>query len=104
MINNIGCDIVEHRRINLKIVKKVLFDEELVFYNEASNQVEFLASRFAAKEAIVKAMDRTIGFSDIRISNTDSGKPVCNIEGIMLTISHEKNYSIAFAIKVGTNE
>lgn len=104
MINNIGCDIVEHERINLKIVKKVLFDEELAFYNESNNKVEYLASRFAAKEAIVKAMDRTIGFNDIRITNAPSGKPVCNIEGIMLTISHEKNYSIAFAVKVGNNE
>lgn len=104
MVNNIGCDIVEHERINLKIAKKVLFDEELIFYNEASNKVEFLASRFAAKEAIVKAMDRTVGFKDIRISNSASGKPVCNIDGIMLTISHERNYSIAFAIKVGINE
>lgn len=104
MISGLGCDIVKHERINLKIAKKVLFDEELVLLEKSSDKIEFLASRFAIKEAIIKAMNREIGFSDIRVSNDKFGKPICNIPGIMITTSHEKDYSMAVAIKVGINE
>lgn len=104
MISGLGCDIVKHERINLKIRKKVLFGEELVFYDKAADKVEFLASRFAMKEAIVKAMNRQVGFADIFIYNDEDGRPVCNIDGIMLSVSHEKDYSMAVAIKESKDE
>lgn len=98
MIKGIGTDIVEHERVNLNISRLVLSSEELIAFNQAKNQIEFLASRFAAKEAIVKATNKQYLFKDIILSNTESGKLVCNLEGIHITISHEQKYSIAFAI------
>lgn len=98
MIKGIGTDIVEHERINLKIARKVLSEREKLQCEQASNQIEFLASRFAAKEAIIKATDKKYLINDIELSNTASGKLICNIEGMHVTISHEKKYSTAFAV------
>ncbi len=100
MIKGIGVDIVQHNRIKLKIAPKVLVPSELNKFNTLNDElkVEFLASRFASKEAIIKATNKAVKFSDIEISNDDSGSPIVNIENIKLSISHEQEYSIAFAI------
>ncbi len=101
MILGIGTDIVEHRRINLKIAKRLLTENEYKHYLNLNQEirVEYLASRFAAKEAIVKATNKKYVVNQIEILNTISGKPYCsNIDGIQLSISHEREYSVAFAI------
>ncbi|MGL4588623.1 MAG: holo-ACP synthase [Mycoplasmatales bacterium] len=101
MIKQIGCDIVEHSRVNLKIASRILTDAELETLNARTHEqkkIEFIASRFAAKEAIIKATNKQFLFKDIEISNGPNGEPLCNIKGILLSISHERNYSIAYAI------
>lgn len=101
MIKGIGTDIVEHQRINLNIAKRILTSAEFARFNSLNDglQVEYLASRFAAKEAIVKATNREYTVNQIEILNYPSGKPYCsNIDNIELSISHEKKYSVAFAI------
>ncbi len=98
MIKGIGTDIVEHERVNINIARKVLTESEMTLFNQSPNKVEHLASRFAAKEAIIKATNRKYLMSDIELSNTASGKLVCNIAGVHITISHERKYSTAFAI------
>ncbi len=98
MIKGIGTDIVEHNRVNLQIARKVLSKNEYIEFNQRKNQVEFLASRFAAKEAIIKASDKKYLIKDIELTNLPSGKLVCNIKNMHITISHEQNYSTAVAI------
>ncbi len=98
MIKGIGCDIVEHERINLKIAKKVLVGVEKEQFKSSKNKVEFLASRFAIKEAIIKATNKQTLMNDIIITNGISGEPICNIQDILITVSHEKKYSMAIAI------
>jgi holo-[acyl-carrier protein] synthase len=98
MIKGIGCDIVEHDRVNLSIAKKVLTNSEYELYEKSNNKIEYLASRFACKEAIVKASNKKFLFKDIEILNHKNGACYCNIEGMMISISHEKKYSIAMAI------
>ncbi len=98
MIKGIGTDIVEHERINLKIARKVLSPKELKEFEATNNQIEYLASRFAAKEAIVKASNRQYLIGDIELTNEESGKLICNIENMHVTISHERKYSTAFAV------
>jgi len=105
MIAGIGCDIVAIDRFRDKTIefaKRVLTPEELVLY-EALNptrKAEWLAGRFAAKEAIVKAIDRNLPITKIAVLATPEGKPVCELEGftILVTISHEKEYAVAYAI------
>ena len=105
MIAGIGCDIVAIKRIKKQkedFYKRILTPREQVIYlefNEA-RKLEFLAGRFAAKEAIYKACNDTGVLSNIEVLNDDSGKPYCNIEGfkIHISISHEKEYAAAYAV------
>ena len=61
---------------------------------------EFLAGRFSAKEAVVKALDVPKLVKDIEILNDENGKPYCTLEGykIHISISHETEYSCAYAL------
>lgn len=100
MVLGIGTDIVENARVNQKIAKRVLSEREYQIYSQKNDDLknEYLASRFAAKEAIVKATNKRYSINQIEILNDENGKPFCNVEGIELSISHENNYSVAFAI------
>lgn len=69
MIFGIGTDVLELKRIERvwdrfgeHFAERVLLDEELELFRRAKNKTRFLAMRFAAKEAIVKAMGT--GFSN----------------------------------------
>jgi holo-[acyl-carrier protein] synthase len=98
MIKAIGVDIVQHNRVNEKIARKILTKKELLILEKKANKIEYLASRFAAKEAIIKATNKKYLFKDIEVLNTAGGSPYCNIKNCKISISHEKNYSIAFCI------
>ncbi len=101
MILGVGTDIVKNSRVKPQIAKRILTTAEYHQYQakHVDLQNEFLASRFAAKEAIVKATNKQFLINQIEILNTTEGKPYCsNIPGIELSISHEEEYSIAFAI------
>ena len=74
---SIGIDIVEHSSIINKsddFIKRVLSDLEYAYFSTISNkkrQIEYVASRFASKEAIFKAYkvgDKTFNYKDISIS------------------------------------
>ena len=121
MIFRIGSDIVDTRRINKIIMKygekfkKRCFSENEIKRSE--NKVNFInsyAKRYAAKEACAKALGTGIAngifWKDIEITNNISGKPNLILHNnalnkfnllskkkclMELTISDEKNYSIA---------
>lgn len=120
MIYGIGTDIVKVDRI-----KKWLLDGKMVqrFFNTAemnscaSLQVsaEHYAARFAAKEAFGKAVGTGLaGFSlqDVFVKNDESGKPElvlqneaaellkkkCGNAKIHISLSHEKEYALAYLI------
>ena len=79
-----------------------------------ANRNESLAGRFAAKEAVAKALGCGIGtirWQDIEILAEDSGKPLVNLTGkakfeadaaaiyqINISLSHSKDYAVAFVI------
>lgn len=99
---NIGCDIVQNKRLMNKderFIDLVLTEKEKILYNKEG--FSFLCGRFAAKEAIMKCLTNTkeINFLDIEILKDDKGKPICNIKDIEVSISHEKDYTIACALK-----
>ncbi len=119
-IFGIGIDIVELKRINRlyylygeRFAKKILNDEELLRFFKSKNKVSFLAKRFAAKEAIGKALGIGImnGFllKNISIENDEQGKPIAILKKrkefesyankiIYLSISDEKNFAVANAL------
>lgn len=110
MITGIGIDIIELDRIEKiltrqeKFIDRILTTLEIQQYNKLSDKrkVEFLAGRFAAKEAFSKAVGTGIGqelsFTDIEIQVNENGKPFITkpIEtGVHLSISHSENYAVA---------
>ncbi len=63
MIFGIGTDILEvervaqaYQRFGTRFVERLLMPQELALFAKARRPVRFLAMRFAAKEAVVKAM------------------------------------------------
>ncbi len=108
-----GVDITEVRRIRQAIEKwgnsfldRVFTEEELRNARVRSSLYQHLAGRFAAKEAIYKALgDDTLNWKDIQVLNDPRGKPYCvflNGKGrkaeVHLSISHVKTYAVANAI------
>jgi holo-[acyl-carrier protein] synthase len=120
MIYGIGTDIVDIRRIKKAHLKhgerfesRILTEKERIkLYEHQENEERFygfIANRFAAKEAISKAMGTGIGrglsFLDIEISNDILGKPIAAIKKlpksyhIHVSISGEKKtFCIASAV------
>ncbi|HAX73039.1 MAG TPA: holo-[acyl-carrier-protein] synthase [Firmicutes bacterium] len=112
MINGIGTDIIEINRIKEmkqldRFVHKLLSPDEQVIYETfkcEKRKIEFLAGRWAVKEALYKALgDLCLGasFHDYVILNTEAGKPYLahpKIETVHLSISHCENYATAFVI------
>lgn len=117
MIIGIGTDIVSMERIkNIRGEKEGKFCERILTTKEhetykgksEGEKIPFLAKRFAAKEAISKALGTGIGkdlsFTDIEIYNNEKGKPLVIIKSmpqinIHLSLSDEKEgHAIAFAL------
>jgi holo-[acyl-carrier protein] synthase len=110
MIVGIGIDIVELERIGKvssrqkRFADRILTSFEKEFYERLTGkrQIEFLAGRFAAKEAFAKAYGTGIGeqlsFLDIQVENDQKGKPYITKpieEGVHLSISHSLEYAAA---------
>lgn len=128
MIYGIGTDIVRCSRIEklwdkygMSFAKRILTDYELSVLNlQKTNQVAFLAKRFAAKEAVAKALGT--GFRDqvlitqVGIETDLKGKPrvafygntqlyidTLSIADIQVSISDEADYVIAFVIAISSS-
>ena len=122
MIYGIGTDIVEVKRIReslskygIALAKKILTSQELLIYNRTEGKENFLAKRFAAKEAFAKALGTgmrfPVNFKSIEVFHDLLGKPKIktipkltslvkshNIKHCHLSISDEKNIAAAFVI------
>lgn len=109
MIKGIGTDIVKVNRVDQKYVSRILSEDELslfgTFQSETRRQ-EFLAARFAAKEALTKALTGTkyfFAFAEMTIMNDESGRPflkepILPEYSVLLSISHEREYAIAVCV------
>lgn len=115
MIKGIGIDLIELDRIKKSMQKRKSFisriltpNEQKVFFGLRSDRrkVEFLAGRFAAKEAFSKAAGCGIGklsFQDIEILPKKNGAPFMKVKGyekhnIFLSITHSRDYAAAQVI------
>ena len=122
----IGIDIIENKRVkksilNKKFVYRIFSNSEINDSKKSANKAGFFSKRFAAKEAFSKALGtgfrNGLNFKDISIVNDKFGKPFIKKNNkinnfmkkkfktkkinILLSISDEKKYSIAFAILAG---
>tara|TARA_B100001989_G_scaffold247038_1_gene218728 strand:- start:45 stop:431 length:387 start_codon:yes stop_codon:yes gene_type:complete len=124
-ILGIGVDIVKNKRIqslikNRNFIKRTFGTKELKFSKVKINKTNYFAKRFAAKEAFSKSFGTGIrgnlSFKDIEILNDKMGKPFFykskKIDQIvkkkfkikkydlLLSLSDEKDHSIAFSILI----
>ena len=116
-ILGIGTDIIEIDRIkdainNVKTFKKRVFTEaEIEHVEKRKNPYPSYAGRFAAKEAVSKAIGtgfRGFNLVDIEISNDEWGKPYINFHNSLkesmkdvefqISISHSKEYAVSTVI------
>lgn len=122
VIVGIGTDIVEISRIeksikkNNKFIERLFSDSEIKMFKEKESGPATIAANFAGKEAVLKVFGtgmRGLKWSEISILREESGKPVvmlegsaleiskeCGIDNIMITLSHSKEYAIAYALGI----
>ena len=115
MLIGTGVDITEVRRIRQAVekwgqdfLKRVFTQEEIKNAKTKTSFYQHLAGRFAAKEAVFKAMgDKNLSWKDVQISNDKQGKPHCAILNgkgkkidVHISISHVKTYAVANAIVI----
>ena len=122
-ILGIGVDIIQNKRIKSSIKNKLFVsrtfgNKEIYLSKNISDKTNYFAKRFAAKEALAKSIGtgfrNDLNFKDIQILNNKIGKPyyqkskkidkIINKKfkvktyDLFLSISDEKDYSIAFTI------
>lgn len=118
MVIGIGTDIAHIERIKKlspEAVSRILTGPEAEYCGGFQSREERIAGRFAAKEAILKALGtgwgQGLGWGQIEILPDASGSPIATLTGAALerlrslgatrclvSISHQGEYAIAFAI------
>jgi holo-[acyl-carrier protein] synthase len=112
MIVGTGIDIIEIPRIRKVIetwgdrfIYRVFNSEEIEYAQQHDMPYPHYAGRFAAKEAIYKALgDRSLTWKDLTIINDSDGRPSCQLKNntfkgfIHVSISHSKLYAVASAV------
>lgn len=100
----IGTDLLEINRIkntftkhDKRFAKKILSKKELKDFSSTKAPVNFLAKRFAAKEAAVKALgtgfSQGVSFKDISLYHNSFGAPYIKIDGKFAEIAEQKKLS-----------
>jgi holo-[acyl-carrier protein] synthase len=117
-----GIDLVDCKRLaeaigrhGERFLNRIYTKNELAYCRGRKRELEHLAGRFAAKEAVLKLLGTGwkdgIAWTDIEVVNTPSGKPVVKLAGqcrliadqqglssILISISHIDTHAIASAI------
>ncbi len=122
-ILGIGVDVIHNKRIKILLkknffIKRMFSNNEIKLSKNVFNQSDFFSKRFAAKESLAKSLGtgfrNNLNFKDIEIVNDKLGKPyfvkskkldfIINKRfkikkyNLFLSISDEKEYSVAFTI------
>ena len=110
MIEGIGIDVVDINRFKESLERTPSLLEKLFTVQEKSKPIASLAARFAAKEALAKALNAGQGLSwhEAEIVNLESGKPVFLFRGkiadlidgaqVHLSLSHDAGIASAMVI------
>lgn len=120
MIVGVGCDIIEIERIARAIksesfIRRVFTAEEAAYCQRRGQQTAAsFAARFAAKEAVLKALGtglREGSLQEIAVDNDGLGKPLVQLSGhfamlakqlgvknIQISLSHSREFAVAYVI------
>ena len=124
MALSVGTDIVEIQRIAKvlarqgdQFVRRILCETEQAEYQRLNQSAAFLAKRFAAKEAVAKALGTGIGrgvsFQNIQVVNNELGAPGIELSGgaaeamkllggtkLLISLADEQQYAVAYVILI----
>lgn len=122
MIVGLGVDIAEVKRLReaierygARFLERVFTPPEIAYCQSQRNSAERFAARFAAKEAMMKALGtgwrNGVRWRDIEVANARSGKPGIHLNGraleifhrlggrrILLSLTHTDDYALAEVI------
>ena len=112
MVVGVGIDIVKTEKMKNALkkwdkdfIKRVFNEEEIEKIAPGRVYYQRIAARFAAKEAVIKAISKKYPLSlrDISILNKNNGAPFCVLKkdinlSIFLSITHIEEYAIACAV------
>jgi len=120
-ILGLGVDICEIARMERALGRhptmrdRVFTPEEIAYCDSKARPAESYAGRFAAREAVIKALGgyRGRGWQDISVTRSPSGAPSICLDGnakrradalgvsdVLISFTHEKTNAIAFAMAV----
>lgn len=119
VIQGIGVDVVDVKRMEEMIrdhgeqfLNRIFTDRECRYCNGKPNPAQHFAARFAAKEAVSKAMQTgwsgTFRWKDVEVVNRETGAPQVVLSNqlagmlahsrIHLSLSHTESTVVAFAV------
>jgi len=120
MVIGVGIDIIEIDRIRDSVdrygehfLNKIYTEVELDYCLKKSNKYQHLAARFAAKEAVAKALatgwNKEFSWQNIEIYNESNGMPLVKLKGnlnqflgpdknLKISMSHSRDYVACVAI------
>ena len=120
-IVGLGVDLCEIARMERALERhpsmreRVFTPEERAYCDSKARPAESYAGRFAAREAVIKALGGYRGkrWQDISVTRAPSGAPAIRLEGnakaradamgigrILITFAHERTSAVAFAVAV----
>ncbi len=121
-ILGLGVDICEIARMERALARhprmreRVFTPEEIAYCEARARPAESYAGRFAAREAVIKALGGYRGrrWQDISVARSSSGAPRVLLQGnakrradalgvteVLVTFTHERTHAVAFALAVG---
>lgn len=121
VLKGVGIDLVciqrirrAYRRWPARFLNRIFTEKEIAFLKSKTNPFPSMAARFAAKEAVAKALGcgiGRVGWRDLEILPAAGGKPVVflqgaaqslakkqGVKGVEISLSHDNYYAIAQAI------
>jgi holo-[acyl-carrier protein] synthase len=120
-VQHVGIDIVEISRIEAAIkrttgfLERVYTPDEIACYRQ---KISSLAARFAAKEAVIKALNSPdLSLRDIEILSAPDGRPLLNLYGqakkqavrlgiasLEISLSHSQDYAVACVVGLSRDD
>jgi len=114
LIVGTGIDIVEIGRLRRALQRwprlsgRLFTAAELEYCSPSPLKFARLAGRFAAKEAVAKALGHSLSWRDVEIVNDENGKPIVKVVSdgpaagqdlqVIVSISHGREYAVAHAL------
>ena len=114
---NIGLDLIEVERMERalerrpRLARRLFTPDEISFASKRARPARHLAARFAAKEAVIKAIGEPgVGLSQIEIASAETGRPCVELSGrarqlideagveIDVSLTHSREMAAAVAL------